>query len=219
MKFIDEQQQLRILNKFIGPTPIASARPVLYTMAGIPASGKTTFLSLQEKQGTLPQDYYYHDPDRVMEELLEYQNDFNNFGAENARSYWELPARKLADELLFPKAVEHRMNIVMDMGLCRSEILDMVRVCRAQGYSVRMQIIYCDLSVAIRRSKKRSRYVPEQEISKRALFLATNIASIRSMADNMQIWDNSDIAKPYLPITPEQAEVSLQQNYGLCSTG
>ncbi len=219
MKIISDKQEQKIIEKFIGGNPVASVKPILYTMAGIPASGKTTFLSMQGKKGNLPQNYYYHDPDKVMELLEGYKDDFATLGAKSAKSLWELPARRLADNILFPLAIEHRLNIVMDMGLCRTEIIEMIQSCRAEGYIIKMQFIYCDLPVAIQRSRKRERYMSAQEIHHRASFLASNMSSILSIADSLQIWDNSDLESPYSPLSAEQAKVRLTQNYGLCSTG
>ncbi len=219
MKTIDHEQQLRITGKFLDTLSSPLDLPILYAMVGIPASGKTTFLTDQKKKGALPQSYYSHDPDKVMETLPGYQSDLKAMGAEAAKKRWEMPVREFVDNTLFPKAISSRFNIVMDMGLCRSQIIQMIQECKTSGYQVRMHFIYCDLPVAIQRSRQRNRHVSHKDISIRASFLSENITSILSMADSANIWNNSDLTNPYRPLSLKQALARINKSYGLCSTG
>lgn len=52
-----------------------SHHPTVYTMAGIPGSGKTTFVNKMLSQGEFPQNAFILNPDNIMEALPEYQDE------------------------------------------------------------------------------------------------------------------------------------------------
>ncbi len=85
-----------------------SANPVIYAIAGSPASGKTTFV--QEKSIFFPEDVFYHDCDSVMVALEGYQADVQLLGSAKAFQKWELPAREKAEDML-KEAVEVKKTL------------------------------------------------------------------------------------------------------------
>ncbi len=198
---ISDQIKNELRNQFLHPQLKASQKPLLFAMAGIPAAGKTTYLQQKKHNNELPGDHYYHNPDHVMRELPGYMDDHRSFGAEATTQTWESPARILADEIFFPEALDRSLNIVMDMGLCREEILQMVQECRNAGYFVHLNIIYCDLQTAQARSKQRDRHVAQNTIKDRAVFLAGNIERILMLSDQITALDNSNLDSPFAEIT------------------
>lgn len=188
------------MEQFLGNDQEPADPPLLVTMVGIPAVGKTTFLSQQLKNNKLPAHHYYHNPDHVMEKLSGYQRDLLEVGSETAKNKWEIPARELADNILFPEALKRRLNIVMDMGLCREKIIHMVQSCRSAGYLIHMNIIYCDLEIALKRAQSRNRHVASETITERAVFLADNIEKILTLSDTRTYFDNSDLQQPFTEV-------------------
>lgn len=206
---ISEQTQKKLLHLFLPDTNHQEKKPLLYAMAGIPAAGKTTFL--EQRKSDLPANHYYHNPDVIMEALPEYQADYIALGPVMAKQNWETVARSFADEILFTESLKRRQNIVMDMGLCREEILKMVQNCRLAGYQIHLNIIHCDLHIAIQRSQSRHRHVAESVIIERAEFLADNIERIITLADQTVAMDNSCLGRPFTAVSLHEIVEKITQ--------
>ncbi len=203
---ISNDIKAKLIEEFIGQDLETLKSPKLYSMAGIPASGKTTFLKQQLSQHRLVFPHYYHNPDHVMEALPGYRSDLNTHGAQIAMRNWQNVARTFSDETLFKRALKNNYNIIMDMGFARPEILAMVEHCKQSGYSIHITMIYCDLHEAYTRSECRTRYSAHEMINQRAEFLSKNFHLITELAHTTSFLDNSNSKEPFQNLSYKEAE-------------
>lgn len=164
--------------------------PAMFSMAGIPGSGKSTIISRLALQGVLPENAYTHNPDNVMESLPQYKNDYERIGKVAAREKWELYARSIAEEYLFVAAVGRRLNIIIDMGFAREGIFELAQMAIREGYSLEVLFVFCSVAEAIRRANERGRHVSEETIQQRAVFLRDNMFRIGELASRVKCVDN-----------------------------
>ena len=155
-------------------------------MAGIPASGKSSFVDAAIKQGTFPRAAFLLDPDRVMNAMPGYQNDFKTLGAQGAFERWELPARNLAYAML-DDAVALRADVIKDMGCARMENYEKLKAVKNAGYIIRMFHIECPVDEAIRRAASRARHTPEDMLRQRAGAIESLLPLYRELADEFRV--------------------------------
>lgn len=187
----------------------AQEEPVLYSVAGIPSAGKTTYLNIQYKDNKLPVPHYYHDPDRVMEAVPDYWEDYEEMGPIAAFEKWQMPARYLADEILFELALKKQVHIILDMGLARDEIIQMIQKATKFKYKILLRFIWCSVDEAMKRKNLRGRFTPKEMIAYRAKFLTQNIDKILTLPNELEAFDNGNLNKPYIPLTIEELKERL----------
>ncbi len=187
-----------------------SCRPVVYAMAGIPASGKSSFVSLARREGRFPDSAFVLNPDVVMAALDEYRHDLESKGPETAFSTWELPARELNYELL-AEALDKGANIIKDMSCARPENYQMLEQFKDQGYEIRMFHIMVDPDVALQRLSSREsatgRHTPAELIHERARSLAALLPRYRTLVNEFHAYDNNDLTQAYrsIPSSPHSS--------------
>jgi predicted ABC-type ATPase len=197
MNLISDQSKLALENQFLSSCIPERGEPVICSMAGIPAAGKTTFVDISLKQGDFPNKAFLLNPDEVMERLPEYLEDIKIIGKEGAFEKWEMPSRELSFELL-ERALDSRFNIIKDMGCVRAENVELLGRLKKRGYQVKLFYIYCCPEEAIKRAKARSRYVPESEIFSRFESINRLLPLLEELADEFVHIDNTDLSKPFI---------------------
>lgn len=195
MERIDQGSIDLICEIFLDGRPPAE-EPCIYCVAGIPGSGKSTYVTQAIEGGMFPKDAFILDPDRVMTSLPEYQEDFEKLGPVDAYEIWEMPARALAYSL-FERAVAAKLNIIQDMSFARAENYDHLQTLKSRGYQVLMIYIECPVEEALRRTANRIRHTPPQMVIDRAASLATLLPLYKALADDFLHLDNSNLEMPY----------------------
>jgi len=166
-------------------------------MAGIPAAGKSTFVSAAQDKGDFPKAAFVFNPDRVMTSLPEYQRAVRQEGLASAFIKWEMPARALSHEF-FEEAASRRFDIIKDMACAREENFQMLHGLKQAGYKVKMFYIAIDAAIAMQRSKMRSsRHTPDALIHERQAALQDLLPRYRILADEFHTFDNNDSEQPY----------------------
>ena len=176
---------------------VESENPTVYAMAGIPASGKSTFVAAAQASGKFPVSAFVLNPDLVMTALPEYQKVAREEGLVAAFDMYEMPARELAYEL-FAEAVEQQVDIIKDMASARQENYEMLQALKRKGYRLYMFYIAVELDEAIRRSAARpGRHTPVELIRERSHSLKLLLPEYRGLVDEFHTFDNNDQKRPY----------------------
>ena len=176
---------------------VESENPTVYAMAGIPASGKSTFVATAQARGEFPVSAFVLNPDLVMTALPEYQKIAREEGLVAAFDMYEMPARELAYEL-FAEAVEQQVDIIKDMASARQENYEMLQGLKRKGYRLYMFYIAVELDEAIRRSAARpGRHTPVELIRERSHSLKLLLPEYRGLVDEFHAFDNNDQKRPY----------------------
>ena len=166
-------------------------------MAGIPGSGKSTFVAKAQSEGLFPRVAFVLNPDIVMVKLPEYQDLVRQKGPEKAFTILELPARNLAYDLC-TEAIKIRSDIIKDMGSSRQENYDMLKEIKASGYTLKMYVILVETREAMRRcALRKGRYTPPRLISERNLSLKGLIPKYTELVDELHYLDNNDSTRPF----------------------
>lgn len=182
---IDQITINAIKDQFLGGVA-SSPAPTVFCMAGIPGAGKSTFVERALRRGEFPANHFLLDPDRVMNAIPHYRDDFKTRGAAEAFLKWELPARTLAYALL-DDAAQMRCDIIKDMGCARRENYDRLQALKESGYRVQMYYIDCAVGLALGRIKHRPRHTPEQLVRDRAMGLVELLPLYRELADEFTV--------------------------------
>ncbi|MBU6236008.1 MAG: zeta toxin family protein [Alphaproteobacteria bacterium] len=177
----------------------SGGKPTVYAMAGIPGSGKSTFVHKAIERRYFPKGAFILNPDMVMDLLPAYRQDVNVMGAADAFAKWEMPCRTLAYQLVKEAAVK-RVPIIKDMGMVRAENWRILMELRAKGYKVILHHIVCDADVAVERCAARERHFPAHKVYERARELDALMVEFEGVADMVLRFDNSDIKNPYVPL-------------------
>ena len=172
-------------NRFIG-NRVASDTPTVYCMAGIPGSGKSTYVDTAIACGDFPADAFILNPDRVMEALPAYHDDVAALGAATAFEKWEMPCRTLAYDFL-DQAAMLRLDIIKDMGCARQENYDMLARLKSMGYRLHMVHLDCPVDLALARIQTRARHTPVAMVHDRAQSLAALLPHYRALADHYTV--------------------------------
>lgn len=159
---------------------------IVYAMAGIPGSGKSTFVQNQIQKGAFPGTAFILNPDSIMEALPEYQQDYKKRGAEKAFHIWELPARELAFNLL-EEAIKFHTDIIIDMGAARPEHLNLLQRLKNEGYVLNMYWLNVSAEIAQQRIQNRKRFTPKKMLLEREKTLATLKAHYQALVDNFYV--------------------------------
>ncbi|WP_435641974.1 AAA family ATPase [Micavibrio aeruginosavorus] len=179
---IPEHMIAMLHDRFIG-NRAASDTPTVYCMAGIPGSGKSTYVDAAIACGDFPANAFILNPDRVMEALPAYHDDVATLGAVAAFERWEMPCRTLAYDLL-DRAAASRLNIIKDMGCARVENYDMLVRLKSSGYRLHMVHLDCPVDLALARIQTRARHTPATMVRERAASLAALLPQYRALADH-----------------------------------
>ncbi len=195
MGAISIASRAEIFSQFLaGKTSSADKR--VYAMCGIPGSGKSTYVGRALQAGHFPKNAFVLNPDNVMHALPEYRKTFDRDGAETAFCAWELPARKLAYDLL-RHAADRGLNIIIDMGCVRDEDSNNILDLKKRGYQVHIYHIFCPPEIALQRIGGRERFTPEDMIRQRYEALKTMVSKYHLMAHQFFMFDNSDQDQPF----------------------
>ena len=201
---IDPKTEARISEPVLGTcTPPEKRPPTVYCMAGIPGSGKSTFVRRAVESGVFPLNAFVLNPDLVMDLIPAYHADHADMGAEDAFLKWESAARTLVYDLA-GQAIESRLDIIKDMGLVRPENWRMLMEMRTHGYRVFLHHIMCDTEEAVRRCAARERHFPAHRIYERARELDVLMNEFSGIADRVVRFDNTQVERPYMPVSPSQ---------------
>jgi len=204
---ISEKSAADVRTQFLSNVGVGKHSPTIFSMAGIPGAGKTTFVNKMIEIGVLPSDAFVFAPDEVMEFLREYEKDLQKYGEEKAFQNWELNARELTYEM-YGVALAQRMTIIKDMGCVRQENYNMLEKAKQQGYKVDFSYIYCPPDIAFERAKERERFTPEDMFYERYESLKTLLPLYRELSDEFSIYDNSDLKVPFRRIPNSDFKLS-----------
>lgn len=200
MSGLPDESIALIRGQMFPPELHPSTKPTVYAMAGIPAAGKSTFVSVAQDKGDFPKAAFVFNPDLVMTSLPEYQRTVQQQGLEPAFIEWEMPARLLCHQL-FEEAASRRFDIIKDMACAREENFQMLQALKQSGYRVKMFYIAIDAAMAIQRSKTRSsRHTPDTLIHERQAALQGLLPRYRVLANEFHTFDNNDSEQPYRPV-------------------
>lgn len=188
-----------VRSRFLPSVPVRrGAIKRIYSMAGIPAAGKSSFVARMIKGGTFPRNAFVLSPDSIMEFLPEYIVDMERLGPESAFARWEEPSVNLAYDLL-RIATDQGSDIIIDMGLARPESLDMLRRFKVEaGYRIFIYWLETPIDVALERIKHRVRHTPMEMVRTRALTLSVLRPKYQALADEFHVI-------PYDPRSDERA--------------
>lgn len=178
-----------------------SATPTVFTMAGIPAAGKSTYVEQAQNEGLFPKPAFVLNPDNVMTALPEYRRAHSLYGAQDAFAMYEMPARHLAYSL-FDEAVDKQLDIIKDMACAREENYTMLSDLKSRGYRIAMYYIEVHPEEAIRRAEERAaahqgRHTPAQLIHDRLAMLHSLMPRYEQLADEFHHLDNNDLSNPF----------------------
>ena len=197
---ISRADRLRIEQLYLASAyAVRDRAPQFVAAAGNIAAGKTSLLRFLAASGELSAaNAVRHDPDAVMSEIPEYRAEtLANPMAAFRR--WEIPARKLAEEIL-ERAVERRCDIVYDRTCAFSDTISFLKRLRLTGYQIRVCFVWADLEECLRRAELRAktsrRSVPEEIIVQRAEALRSLVPQYCALANTFDIFENHDGSGP-----------------------
>lgn len=172
------------------------ADPIIYAIAGAPASGKTTFIQEKIKQKFFAKDIFIHDCDAVMTSLEGYQSDLKLLGPAQAFANWELPARQIAESELM-RAVEAKKTIIYDRSCALPTSYTFLKdLVENQGYTLIMHVLYVTqkeaIDRAIEREQKTRRHIPEELLVARMSGIKTLWPDYLKLAKNCYLYDSND---------------------------
>lgn len=172
------------------------ADPIIYAIAGSPASGKTTFVQKKIQENYFPEDIFVHDCDAVMVALEGYQSDVQLLGSAKAFQKWELPAREMAEAMLL-QAVKERKNIIYDRSCALPSSYTFLKdLVDNQGYTLIMHVLYVKEEVAFSRAEERekttSRHTPKEILSERMTWIRALWPSYLNLAKLAYLHDSND---------------------------
>lgn len=199
-------------NRFLNEKMVSHTKPTVYAMAGIPASGKSTFVERSQQNGDFPQDTFILNPDLVMHCLDDYHLCCLEEGAEKAFLKYDLPSRMLAYDF-FDEAINRRMDIIKDMGNARFENIEKIKRLKEEGYCVKVFFVYASIDAALGRLKLRDRHTPKEMVVERAASLKELVYDLYKLSDSFYAFDNNNLKECFKPITKEKLFALLAENY------
>ena len=156
--------------------------------------GITTFVCDEAEEWTNEQDF-----DKIMLSLSGYQRDLALYGSVAAYGKYEMPARIIGYELL-RRAVNLKLNIMFEHSGTNQAHLELFQNIRKKGYRTAVDFIVCNTGLAIaraeERTKKTSRYIPEEVIRKRASGLQSYIAAYQKLTPAVKLLDGANNFSP-----------------------
>ena len=169
--------------------------PIIFAVAGIPASGKSSFIQEKMKENFFPEEVFIHDCDAVMDSLKGYQSDLQSLGSAIAFQNWELPARALAESMLM-EAIHARQNIIYDRSCALpSSYLFLKEVVELHRYTLVMHVLDVSKEEAHSRAKEREketgRQVPEEFFLERKKGLKALWPAYLKLAKQCCVYDSN----------------------------
>lgn len=167
--------------------------PEILGIGGGPGSGKDFYYERLKATGRIPAHSVIHDPDSVMQCLPQYQN-MARINPVMAFRQWELPARQLANEILY-MAIIARYHIIYLRSFALSDSLEFMRCAKNLGYRINIHMLTCDHDVALVRSQKRektaNRHFPPEKLIQRHKAVSRGLPEIECVADHYFLYENS----------------------------
>lgn len=197
-------------NKFLCESLPKQNKPTLFAMAGIPGSGKSTFVARQQKNGNFPTDVFVLNPDIILNALDDYHILYDQEGAEKAFDVYDIPCRDLSYDF-FSQAVSRKLDIIKDMNNARRENVEKIQQLKREGYYIKMFFMYADIEVALKRITQRNRHTPEEMVRERAASLKNLVMDLMAVADEFVAYDNS--TDGFDEISSEELLALLEKNY------
>ena len=169
--------------------------PIIFAVAGIPASGKSSFIQEKMKENFFPEEVFIHDCDAVMASLKDYQSDLQTLGSAQAFTKWELPARALAESMLM-EAVHAKKNIIYDRSCAlQSSYLFLKEVVELHQYALVMHVLAVSNEVAFSRAEEREketgRQVPKKYFIEREKGLKALWPAYLKLAKQCCVYDSN----------------------------
>lgn len=168
--------------------------PQLFAIGGGPGSGKSYFYEKLKLKNQLPANAVIHDPDLVMQLIPGYQADAN-IDPVKAFERWELPARQLANEILFQATVA-RYNIIYIKSFALEESLNLVSFLKKIKYKVDIHMLICHHDIALERVLEREkiskRHIPKELLLQRHEKVLQLLPEIRVVSDNYYCYENNE---------------------------
>lgn len=172
-------------------------KPVIYAIAGGPATGKTTFVASALDKGLLPTSAFVHDCDAVMVNLRGYQEQLAR-EQDPAKAWhdWQLIAREIAEQQL-EEQISAKNDVIYDRS-CALEgsytfLQDLVN---NRGYCLVLYVLHVPLGEAHSRALKRElttqRHVPPEVITERHIMLSKLWPHYVQLATEAYVLDNSN---------------------------
>ena len=175
-------------------------KPVLYGVVGCPGAGKTCLTDKLLETGLLPSDILRHDPDLVMADLEEYQQDMKKHGFQTAFENWELTARNLANKQV-KQAFLKRQSFIYERTLGTPEAFDFVHKVFCAGYALDFHLVTIRLETALsrvqERQKKKERFLEETAVVERIRILSQLTENLINLCDRIVVYDNNDLTNPH----------------------
>lgn len=167
--------------------------PRLVGIGGGPCAGKNFLYAHMKSIGQLPTAAVLHDPDLVMQAIPQYQEDATQ-DPSAAFKKWELPARRLANEILLA-ALYRRLDIIYIRSFALADSLQFVHVAKMFGYQFDAHMIMCNIDVALARARMREnetkRHIPPEVLMQRHEAVLQLLADISDSADNYFLYKNN----------------------------
>lgn len=184
--------------------------PIIFAIAGSPASGKTSFIQEKNKENFFPKNVFIHDCDAVMTSLEGYQSDLQSLGPVIAFQNWELPAREIAENLLM-EAVKEKRNIVYDRSCALpSSYMFLKDLVDSHRYTLIMHALYVTKENAFfraeEREKKNGRHISKPVLLERMLGIRDLWPSYLKLARLCYLYDSNE---PSLNVIAEGKNAEL----------
>lgn len=189
--------------------------PLIYVVAGSPASGKTSFVHKGLEENIFPKDAVVHDCDAVMCELPGYQSDLKKCGPAEAYSKWELVARESAEDQL-SLAIEAKKDILYDRSCALlSSYVFLENIVKKQGYKLIMHALHIDINQALARAKSREsktgRHMPPILLQERLEMFSALWPYYLALAEKVYLYDNNG-RSTYLIASCSCNKLEIQDN-------
>lgn len=189
--------------------------PLIYVVAGSPASGKTSFVHKGLEGNIFPKDAVAHDCDAVMCALPGYQSDLKKYGSAEAYSNWELIARERAEAQL-SHAIVAKKDILYDRSCALlSSYVFLENIVKKQGYKLIMHAMHIDINQALARAKSREsktgRHMPPMLLQERLEMFSALWPYYVALSEKAYLYDNNG-RSTYLIASCSCNKLEIQDN-------
>lgn len=178
-----------LIEKIITASQTAKT-PTFVQVSGIPGAGKSTFCKRVYQDSVLVQF------DAIMAQIPTYMKDCERLGLVQAFAKWEMPARVIGYEVL-RRLIAKKCSFVLEHSGTNAAHLKMMNVLKNQGYTTRLDFLYCDVAEACRRVVERekhiARHTPLALIQERSAKIMSYLEQYKALADVVNVYDLTDV--------------------------